>query len=489
MFRFTGPSTGRRSVSPHKMLLETSFCGNKPIPTKSMEQESPPKDLPDLTALLAECNKLAASGAAAMNSSQVTVTTAQVHRHSSSGDRSSVISKDEDHQTAPPNSVPSKLPRKSDPGPTTLSTNWNPASYLPGSPESPKSSDLWQPITPSPRLELRSPAAFGGPSSLTPSPSQPQNQSPCENASSMGSSAIPSPQGVPQENSHTAAGATALTTKYNETTPSSKEIDPPPPTIKKLISHQGAGGGGPPKSVGFQSEKSESSRDHDEDDGEITTEMQISEDPTVTVEDVPIESKGLFFQSDSFDEEGDLPYVPTTLPQEKSQAVAILPVSERKKMALMLNTMPVQRPKVNRPAAPASLNDYIEYSKNTLPKTGRGSVSEAGKPGELDGDPGEVVAKMKINLPREDSLTNSTGGKSKGQRKSVSTTTWTDFANMGLLSPREIRRKMKEENGAVDDISSYHRYGSGYAKIPSFSQLWPGFNINKCYCHSQQTIN
>lgn len=442
--------------------------------------ESPPKDLADLGALLAECNKLAATSQVNEHCHK-TITTAQVHRHSSSGDRSSVISKEEEQATAHASKTP--VPKKSDASqqPTLGATAWNSQPYLPGSPESPKSSDLWKPV--SPRLELRSPAFTSATTPLSPSPVQP---SPRDDACSIASSSSPqglkgqdvSPIGRSPDNSYIQATSpspfqptthpfSSKTTKYNQDSKCSKEIDQSgssvnatPSTSKKMLSQQQGGGGG--KSVGFQSEKSESSRDHDDDDGEITTEMQISEDPTVTVEDVPMESKGLFFQSDSFDEEGDLPYVPTTLPQEKSTGVAILPVSERKKMALMLTTVPVQRPKVNRPAAPASLNDYIEYSKNTLPKTGR-ATGEGGKGsgGAEDGavEAGQVVTKMKINLPREDSLTNSSGGRSKGPRKSLPTTNWTDFANMGLLSPREIRRKMKEEeNGAVDDISSYHRY-------------------------------
>lgn len=120
----------------------------------------------------------------------------------------------------------------------------------------------------------------------------------------------------------------------------------------------------------------------------------------------------------------------------------------------MLTTVPVQRPKVNRPAAPATLNDYIEHSKNTLPKSGRSAASGGDETGGEEG--AEGLTKMKINLPREDSLT-SGGGKGKGQKKGLSATTWTDFAHMGLRSPREIRRKMKEGNG-VDDIGSYHRY-------------------------------
>lgn len=92
------PSYGRRSVSPFKMVYETSFCGSKPIPTKSMEvPDSPPKNkdgLPndqDLSAFL------------------LSQTTAQVHSSTS--------------------------PR-------------------PLSPSSPKSSDHWRPITPKSESEL-----------------------------------------------------------------------------------------------------------------------------------------------------------------------------------------------------------------------------------------------------------------------------------------------------------------------------------------------
>jgi len=43
LYNLIGSARGR-SPSPHKMMLETSFCGNKPIPTKSMDMESPPKE-------------------------------------------------------------------------------------------------------------------------------------------------------------------------------------------------------------------------------------------------------------------------------------------------------------------------------------------------------------------------------------------------------------------------------------------------------------
>lgn len=144
-------------------------------------------------------------------------------------------------------------------------------------------------------------------------------------------------------------------------------------------------------------------------------------------------------------EDGDLPYIPTTLPQEKPSTELVFPSKERRSSE---GLTPLQRPKVIRPPNPASLNDYIAYA------SGSGS-----------GD------KMKINLPREDSLgggsasasgyvpvgggvaneggnlRNSSPGKKKG---SIGATNWADFAEMGLRSPRELRKKLREENGESD---------------------------------------
>lgn len=411
-----------------------------------MEVESPPKDIPDLGALLAECTKLArtSNGGGQVNAHcHKTVTTAQVHP-SVSGDRASNASSEErlqqqqsHHQTPLMTKVPGNL-----------EPDWSSVPYLPGSPESPKSSDLWQPI--SPRMELRSPFT----PSATP-PFETKHEDACPTSSQQTQTGS-KPNSLPTNasTSSNVANQSVLSKGQVIGMNSKSQASSQQSTDGKVYENKSLTEG---KSVGFQSEKSESSKEHDDDeDAERTTEMKISEDPTVTVEDVPMESKGLFFLTDSFDEEGDLPYVPTTLPQEKSAVVPIVPVSERKKMALMINTVPVQRPKVNRPSAPASLNDYIEHSKNSLPRSGRGSIGGESGLGD-DSAEGQQPAKMKINLPREDSLTNSSGGKGKWQRKGLNTTTWIDFANMGLLSPREIRRKMKEENGAVDDITSYHR--------------------------------
>lgn len=149
-------------------------------------------------------------------------------------------------------------------------------------------------------------------------------------------------------------------------------------------------------------------------------------------------------------EDGDLPYVPTTLPQEKSSIELVFPSKERRSSE---GLTPLSRPKVIKPPNPASINDYIAYA------------SGGGGPGGVD--------KMKINLPREDSLGGGVGsgytsigesssgggpatgdGNSRGspvkKKGSIGAANWADFAEMGLRSPRELRRKMREENGEED---------------------------------------
>lgn len=65
---YKGPSASseRRSLSSFKMAYETSFWGNKPIPTRSLEQgsEPPPKDPADINSI-----------------ARTTLTRVQVHEH------------------------------------------------------------------------------------------------------------------------------------------------------------------------------------------------------------------------------------------------------------------------------------------------------------------------------------------------------------------------------------------------------------------------
>jgi hypothetical protein len=80
---------------------------------------------------------------------------------------------------------------------------------------------------------------------------------------------------------------------------------------------------------------------------------------------VVIEEAKFLHQSESFEDfEGDLPYVPTTLPQEKPSLPPIPNSSQRFNPTIN----PVQRPKANRPQAPANINDYIAYSEKASVK-------------------------------------------------------------------------------------------------------------------------
>ncbi|KAK9301033.1 hypothetical protein QLX08_006512 [Tetragonisca angustula] len=93
-------------------------------------------------------------------------------------------------------------------------------------------------------------------------------------------------------------------------------------------------------------------------------------------EELPDERKGLFYE-ESFEE--DLPYVPTTLPLEKSVAMPILPVKQRLQE---VRTIPIERPRSTTPINPTLLDEFVMQT----------SLDE------------RRVEKMKISLPREESF-------------------------------------------------------------------------------------
>jgi hypothetical protein len=132
------------------------------------------------------------------------------------------------------------------------------------------------------------------------------------------------------------------------------------------------------------------------------------------------EKMGIFMQESSEDD-ADLIYIPTTLPLEKSVGVQIVPVKDRCK-EYCTSAIPLQRPRSSYPLNPASLNEYIN---NTFLESNNES------------------AKMKINLPREDSMSNISDKKPKSP-KNVAASAWVSFASMGLRNPREERRKMSQ---------------------------------------------
>ncbi|XP_078046404.1 uncharacterized protein LOC144474898 isoform X2 [Augochlora pura] len=134
--------------------------------------------------------------------------------------------------------------------------------------------------------------------------------------------------------------------------------------------------------------------DHNSSESERDSEIEFIRNKTEKiVQELPDERKGLFYE-ESFEE--DLPYVPTTLPLEKSVAVPILPVKQRLQE---VRTIPIERPRSTTPINPTLLDEFVMQT----------SLDE------------RRIEKMKISLPREDSR------KLKSPRKHPANT-FTEFA-------------------------------------------------------------
>ncbi|XP_017877604.1 uncharacterized protein LOC108623545 isoform X2 [Ceratina calcarata] len=134
--------------------------------------------------------------------------------------------------------------------------------------------------------------------------------------------------------------------------------------------------------------------DHNSSESERDSEIDFVRNKVEKlVEELPDERKGLFYE-ESFEE--DLPYVPTTLPLEKSVAMPILPVKQRLQE---VRTIPIERPRSTTPINPTLLDEFVMHT----------SLDE------------RRVEKMKISLPREESF------KLKSPRKH-GTNTFMEFA-------------------------------------------------------------
>lgn len=152
---------------------------------------------------------------------------------------------------------------------------------------------------------------------------------------------------------------------------------------------------------------SESERESDIDSAAIKRITRSMEDH---------ESTGLVLQ-ESFDDE--LPYVPTTLPEERRTVLQIVPVKERTQIEL--KTIPVERPRSTTPINPASLDNYCER------KISESSESSALIRGE----------KLRISLPRK--KPDPVKDKAQPQPKAITRRTsnlsnksWTEFAEQNI---------------------------------------------------------
>lgn len=140
------------------------------------------------------------------------------------------------------------------------------------------------------------------------------------------------------------------------------------------------------------------------------------------------ESTGLVSQ-ESFDDE--LPYIPTTLPEERAQGIPMIPMKERANMEL--KTCPVDRPRSTTPLNPSHLEEYC---------TGIMTPQESPHAGyELDASltRGE---KLRISLPRKDSTIKEKAQSTKSPRRisNASGKSWFEFAEEGLRA-NNLERK------------------------------------------------
>nr|XP_012227542.1 PREDICTED: muscle M-line assembly protein unc-89 isoform X3 [Linepithema humile] len=136
--------------------------------------------------------------------------------------------------------------------------------------------------------------------------------------------------------------------------------------------------------------------DHNSSESERDSEIEFIRNKVEKLaEELPDERKGLFYE-ESFEE--DLPYVPTTLPLEKSVAIPILPVKQRLQE---VRTIPIERPRSTTPINPTLLDEFVMQAMDE-----------------------RRVERMKISLPREDSF------KLKSPRRQYASTanTFTEFA-------------------------------------------------------------
>jgi len=106
--------------------------------------------------------------------------------------------------------------------------------------------------------------------------------------------------------------------------------------------------------------------------------------------------------------DGDLPYVMTTLPQERTGTVSITPSSQRLSQCKLAST---ERPRSSSPRKPGQMEQF----KKSQAK------------GEKGKDP------ITVKLPRQESKTNLKKTKEKGQ-------TWDNFSAAGLPSPKPARK-------------------------------------------------
>lgn len=165
-------------------------------------------------------------------------------------------------------------------------------------------------------------------------------------------------------------------------------------------------------------------------ESELDSELQSSEltvkhlrNPVGTVE----EESARLVEQGSFDE---LPYVPTTLPEERPVGIAIVPVKERSLMEM--KTCPVERPRSTTPLNPCHLEEYCGFSPQAEDHDGRIVRGE----------------KLRISLPRKEAKEKPS--KSPRRTSNTSGKSWFEFAEQGIGNVGSDRSDTRNSNPDED---------------------------------------
>uniref|UniRef100_A0A1A9W6B4 Uncharacterized protein n=1 Tax=Glossina brevipalpis TaxID=37001 RepID=A0A1A9W6B4_9MUSC len=171
------------------------------------------------------------------------------------------------------------------------------------------------------------------------------------------------------------------------------------------------------------------------------------------------ESTGLVSQ-ESFDDE--LPYIPTTLPEERAQGVSLIPMKERANMELKM--CPVERPRSTTPLNPSHLEEYcgIVTANENVNFDMFGSVPVRGE-------------KLRISLPRKDpNKEKAQSTKSPRRLTNTSGKSWFEFAEEGLRASGNLERKdshkylqqqqQKQQNQAKEEVKNIKSHSGPFSK-------------------------
>ncbi|XP_044729616.1 mucin-5AC [Chrysoperla carnea] len=221
-------------------------------------------------------------------------------------------------------------------------------------------------------------------------------------------------------------------------------------------------------SVISTTEKEETSEnsEHDSEIEFINNKKTTSKPSEVKKEEVveDYERKTLVFQTDSFDDE-ELPYVPTTLPLERSVAVPIVPIKQR--ATFEMKTCPIERPRSTTPINPSTIDDYCYYDQTSSSSTSSTLSRQQRK---------QITEKLRISLPRTtDNTTTSTSStldrkthKLKSPRnKGISNPkAWQEFADKGIASSSGGASSGAGSHQSTPSSSSKHEHDDSGDDVP-----------------------